>query len=376
MVSAKKLVFAASLLLSGVVAVPFPAMERSISAAEVRATKDFAIESGGSNSIEVLNTAVKEKRAKSAGVSKAHGAATTPSAPKATSKSHGAVPSLSVVKGASKAHQSSPTPIPAKTSSKSRGAATTPNTPKGTSKSHGAVPSLSVVKGASKSHKSSPTPNVPKTSSKAHGFVPSSSVVKGASKAHQSSPTSIPAKTSSKPHGASTTLTATSAIKACRTNTSKSLQRRVRPIAQTEDVNNIHEDRYADKGQIAANRGKASIVDLSGCTALFFYTLDKGQPDTLVYAQHITCGKEDQDVPAAADRAGAGLGVYIKTMSKMRYNRVAALLTPHATILGSWETTGEYSLSCDDKRVTVTASSGGFFKEFETDLVDPEPQSK
>lgn len=58
--------------------------------------------------------------------------------------------------------------------------------------------------------------------------------------------------------------------------------------------------------QIKNNGGKATVADLSGCTALFFY-----MDTTLRRVVHILCGNEETDAKTAAQAAAGSDSVTI-----------------------------------------------------------------
>lgn len=64
------------------------------------------------------------------------------------------------------------------------------------------------------------------------------------------------------------------------------------------NANQVLENEYVDAMQIKSNGGKATVADLSGCTALFFY-----MDTTLRRAVHILCGNEEADAKTAMQAA-------------------------------------------------------------------------
>ncbi|KAF7923376.1 uncharacterized protein EAE97_010814 [Botrytis byssoidea] len=64
------------------------------------------------------------------------------------------------------------------------------------------------------------------------------------------------------------------------------------------NANQVLENEYVDAMQIKSNGGKATVADLSGCTALFFY-----MGTTLRRAVLILCGNEETDAKTAMQAA-------------------------------------------------------------------------
>lgn len=79
-----------------------------------------------------------------------------------------------------------------------------------------------------------------------------------------------------------------------------------RAIFEGTDANHVCENQFVTAITIKNNGGSATVVDLTGCTAVFFY-LDT----TLRRAVHIMCGNERPDAETAAIDAGGSTSVTI-----------------------------------------------------------------
>ncbi|THV48108.1 hypothetical protein BGAL_0268g00200 [Botrytis galanthina] len=77
------------------------------------------------------------------------------------------------------------------------------------------------------------------------------------------------------------------------------------------NANQVLENEYVDAMQIKSNGGKATVADLSGCTALFFY-----MNTTLRRAVHILCGNEEADAKTAMQAAVGADSVTIGAQDK------------------------------------------------------------
>ncbi|PVH93381.1 hypothetical protein DM02DRAFT_662022 [Periconia macrospinosa] len=72
------------------------------------------------------------------------------------------------------------------------------------------------------------------------------------------------------------------------------------------DANNVAETDWVGPRQIMDNNGKAKVVDLTGCTALFFYMDTPSRGPILRRVVHITAGNEEADAKISAhDAAGS-----------------------------------------------------------------------
>ncbi|TEY66788.1 hypothetical protein BOTCAL_0132g00210 [Botryotinia calthae] len=94
---------------------------------------------------------------------------------------------------------------------------------------------------------------------------------------------------------------------------SHELERRV--LYAGTNANQVLENEYVDAMQIINNGGKATVADLSGCTALFSY-MDK----TLRYVVHILCGNEATDAKTAVQAAVGADSVTIGAKDQNHYN--------------------------------------------------------
>ncbi|KAJ8069834.1 hypothetical protein OCU04_000248 [Sclerotinia nivalis] len=92
--------------------------------------------------------------------------------------------------------------------------------------------------------------------------------------------------------------------KNCRPTKRNRLERRV--LHAGSNANQVMENEYVDAMQIKNNGGKATVADLSGCTALFFY-----MDTTLRRVVHILCGNEATDAKTAAQAAAGSDSVTI-----------------------------------------------------------------
>ncbi|TGO08380.1 hypothetical protein BTUL_0212g00190 [Botrytis tulipae] len=80
------------------------------------------------------------------------------------------------------------------------------------------------------------------------------------------------------------------------------------------NANQVLENEYVDAMQIKSNGGKATVADLSGCTALFFY-----MGTTLRRAVHILCGNEEADAKTAIQAAIGADSVTIGAKDNIKY---------------------------------------------------------
>nr|POE65270.1 hypothetical protein CFP56_34937 [Quercus suber] len=107
-----------------------------------------------------------------------------------------------------------------------------------------------------------------------------------------------------------------------------------RALFETMDANNICENEYVLPATISDNNGAATVVDLTGCTAVFFYLEDEdsGTP-TLRYAYHIQCGIEATDGQTAAQMSpGVDTAVIAATSSDTYETTKAAIMAGRPTI--------------------------------------------
>nr|POF01294.1 hypothetical protein CFP56_21242 [Quercus suber] len=94
-----------------------------------------------------------------------------------------------------------------------------------------------------------------------------------------------------------------------------------RDLEAGTDPNRVRERQYVNLMQIKNNCGSATIVDLTGCTALFFY-----MGTTLQRAVHIAGDQDNQraDAKNAAYAAGGSDSVTIAAANQKNYDAVVA----------------------------------------------------
>lgn len=140
--------------------------------------------------------------------------------------------------------------------------------------------------------------------------------------------------------------------KNCRRTKRDSLASKV--LNAGHDANSVKETEYVDAMQIKNNGGHATVTDLSGCTALFFY-----MGNTLRRAVHVTCGNEEADAKTATQAAAGADSVTIGASSKAFHDN--AVKGIHAASK-NMKINGDkqYSMSAvnDNTAVTLKASDG------------------
>ena len=91
----------------------------------------------------------------------------------------------------------------------------------------------------------------------------------------------------------------------------RSLERR--SLQRGADASKVAENEFVTTKEIKLNSNSATVVNLSGCTALFFYK------DTELYlVAHVPCGNEEAQSKRAAQIAVDPTKVYIKADSQAR----------------------------------------------------------
>lgn len=101
--------------------------------------------------------------------------------------------------------------------------------------------------------------------------------------------------------------------KKCKPTKRNGLERRI--VHEGKDANKVADNEFVTAMQIKNNGGEATVTNLSGCTALFFY-MDK----TLRRVVHVLCGDEENDAEAAAKAAGGATSVTIGASSDTYFN--------------------------------------------------------
>jgi outer membrane biosynthesis protein TonB len=96
--------------------------------------------------------------------------------------------------------------------------------------------------------------------------------------------------------------------KKCRPTKRDSLASKI--LLEGREPDNIKENEYVTTATIAGNSGHATVTNLSGCTAVFFY-----MGTTLRRVVHILCGNEESDARTAARDAGGSDSVTIAASS-------------------------------------------------------------
>ncbi|KAM3075827.1 hypothetical protein ACMFMG_007952 [Clarireedia jacksonii] len=101
--------------------------------------------------------------------------------------------------------------------------------------------------------------------------------------------------------------------KNCGPTKRNSLERRV--LHAGSNANQVMENEYVTAMQIKNNGGKATVADLSGCTAIFFY-----MDTTLRRVVHILCGNEATDAKTAAQEAAGSDSVTIGAATQANFD--------------------------------------------------------
>jgi hypothetical protein len=125
-------------------------------------------------------------------------------------------------------------------------------------------------------------------------------------------------------------------------------------LNEGHDANNVKETEYVNAMQIQANGGHATVTDLSGCTALFFY-----MSTTLRRAVHITCGNEEADAKIATQAAAGADSVTIGASDQKFYdNAVKGIHAAKANMKINNGRIYDKNKVSNDKAVTFTGSGG------------------
>jgi hypothetical protein len=140
-------------------------------------------------------------------------------------------------------------------------------------------------------------------------------------------------------------------------NINNALERRAYEMEETNDANNIGENEYATAMKIRTNGGRATVVNLTGCTALFFYM---GGMNRRV--AHILCGNEEEGAKQMAKDAGGATSVTIGASSNdyfLAAQRGVLASKPGLTInpqhiYGGWTATTAITLTGQDDSFTLT----------------------
>lgn len=143
-------------------------------------------------------------------------------------------------------------------------------------------------------------------------------------------------------------------------NVNNALERRAYELEETSDANNVKETQYVGAMNIRRNDGRATVVNLTGCTALFFYM---GGMNRRV--AHILCGNEEEGAKKMAQEAGGATSVTIGASSHDYYlaaeRGVKAgrpSLETREQIYGGWTPTVAVTLTGQDDSFTLTQGTG------------------
>lgn len=135
-----------------------------------------------------------------------------------------------------------------------------------------------------------------------------------------------------------------------------------RALSLGSDASKVCESTYVRATQINNNGNSATVVDLTGCTALFFF-----KQDTLTAAYHIFCGNEATDADTAAENEQGSSYVGILAADSDHYTAAYNAIhdnNPDIEI-GALQV---YDTNLNGRSIFATASTGNH--EITTDVKD------
>lgn len=134
-----------------------------------------------------------------------------------------------------------------------------------------------------------------------------------------------------------------------------------RAIWEGDDANAVKDNEYVGAMKIITNDGKAKVINLTGCTALFFY-----RETTLRRAVHILCGHEEDDAKTAAREAfgadsvtiGASSTTYASAAQRGVLAGKSDLKVKTVIYRNGWTSTTAMTLSAQGGSTDITEGTG------------------